>query len=127
TSLPGSARNRGARTTPIVPATRRSAQEPSRRGAAAPRSPRRARAKTKPPAQWVLRTRSAADRDARNIRSMPASRLVAAMCLGQVGSLLPHMAFSALIPRFADVWGLSASESGMIAGAFFVGYALVVP
>jgi MFS family permease len=58
---------------------------------------------------------------------MRASRLVAAMCLGQIGSLLPHMAFSALIPRFAELWGLGATESGMIAGAFFVGYALMVP
>jgi MFS family permease len=49
------------------------------------------------------------------------------MCLGQIGSLLPHMAFSALIPSFAALWDMSASECGMIAGAFFVGYALVVP
>lgn len=56
----------------------------------------------------------------------PAS-LVLAMCAGQVGSLLPHMAFAALIPRFATLWGLSATESGAISGAFFFGYAAVVP
>jgi len=53
--------------------------------------------------------------------------LVAAMCAGQLGSLLPHMAFSGLIPRFAGLWSLSAAESGAIAGAFFIGYAAVVP
>lgn len=53
--------------------------------------------------------------------------LVAAMCAGQIGSLLPHMAFAALIPLFARLWGLTAAESGAIAGGFFIGYALVVP
>lgn len=53
--------------------------------------------------------------------------LVAAMCGGQIGSLLPHMAFAALIPLFARLWGLTAAESGAIAGGFFIGYALVVP
>lgn len=53
--------------------------------------------------------------------------LVLALCAGQVGSLLPHMAFSALIPHFTQLWGLSAAECGAIAGAFFIGYAVVVP
>src|SRR5690606_14694853 len=57
------------------------------------------------------------------ILPMRPAALVASMCVGQLGSLLPHMAFSALIPRFAELWGLSAAESGAIAGAFFVGYA----
>ncbi|MCM5570128.1 MFS transporter [Burkholderiaceae bacterium FT117] len=58
---------------------------------------------------------------------MRAGPLVASMCAGQLGSLLPHMAFSALIPRFAELWGLSATESGAIAGAYFMGYAVMVP
>lgn len=58
---------------------------------------------------------------------MRPATLVAAMCAGQLGSLLPHMAFSALIPRFAELWSLSAAESGAISGAFFIGYACVVP
>ncbi len=36
--------------------------------------------------------------------------LVAAMCAGQIGSLLPHMAFAALIPAFLepdDIAGLA--------------------
>lgn len=49
------------------------------------------------------------------------------MCAGQLGSLLPHTAFSALIPTFVQLWGLSAAQSGAISGAFFIGYALVVP
>jgi len=58
---------------------------------------------------------------------MRPANLVLAMCAGQLGSLLPHMAFAALIPRFATLWGLSATESGAISGAFFLGYAAVVP
>lgn len=53
--------------------------------------------------------------------------LVLRICVGQVGSLLPNMAFAALIPRFAEVWGLSAAQSGMVAGAFYAGYAMTVP
>lgn len=58
---------------------------------------------------------------------MRAHSLVLAMCAGQVGSLLPHTVFSALIPTFVQLWGLSAAECGAISGAFFIGYAVVVP
>lgn len=58
---------------------------------------------------------------------MDPRTLVLALCLGQIGSLLPHMAFSALIPGFASLWSLSATECGAIAGGFFLGYAVVVP
>ena len=54
--------------------------------------------------------------------------LVAAMCAGQVGNLLPHVVVPAvmaqhLIPR----WGLSASEAGLMASSFALGYMLAVP
>jgi len=54
--------------------------------------------------------------------------LVAAMCVGQVGNLLPHVVVPAvmaqhLIPR----WSLSASEAGLMASSFAVGYMLAVP
>jgi MFS family permease len=58
---------------------------------------------------------------------MSPRSLVLTMCLGQIGSLLPHMAFSALIPGFSARWQISAAECGAIAGGFFLGYAMVVP
>lgn len=58
---------------------------------------------------------------------MRSHSLVIAMCAGQIGSLLPHTVFSALIPTFVQLWGLSAAQSGTISGAFFIGYAAVVP
>jgi MFS family permease len=54
-------------------------------------------------------------------------RLTIAMCCAQIGSLLPHAAFPALIPLFVQMWGLSASEAGLIAGGFAFGYMCAVP
>src|SRR3977135_2809040 len=54
--------------------------------------------------------------------------LVVAMCLGQVGNLLPHVVVPAimaehLIPR----WSLSGAQAGLMAGAYAFGYMLAVP
>jgi MFS family permease len=54
--------------------------------------------------------------------------LVAAMCLGQVGNLLPHVAVPAVMPQhLMPLWGLSGAEAGMMASAFAFGYMLAVP
>ncbi len=54
--------------------------------------------------------------------------LVFAMCLGQVGNLLPHVAVPAVMPQhLMPLWGLSAAEAGMMASAFAFGYMLAVP
>ena len=54
--------------------------------------------------------------------------LVAVMCLGQVGNLLPHVAVPAVMPQhLMPLWGLSGSQAGMMASAFAVGYMLAVP
>jgi predicted MFS family arabinose efflux permease len=54
--------------------------------------------------------------------------LVAAMCLGQVGNLLPHVAVPAVMPQhLMPLWNLSGSEAGMMASAFAFGYMLAVP
>lgn len=58
---------------------------------------------------------------------MKGRTLVAAMCAGQVCSLLPHVAFPALIPLFKPLWGLSATEAGFIAGSYSLGYMGAVP
>ena len=58
---------------------------------------------------------------------MRGRTLVAAMCFGQIGTLLPHAAFPALIPLFTSLWSLSNTEAGWIAGAYFFGYMCMVP
>jgi MFS family permease len=54
--------------------------------------------------------------------------LVAAMCLGQVGNLLPHVAVPAVMPQhLMPLWSLSGTQAGMMASAFALGYMLAVP
>ncbi len=54
--------------------------------------------------------------------------LVFAMCLGQVGNLLPHVAVPAVMPQhLMPLWSLSGSQAGMMASAFAFGYMLAVP
>jgi predicted MFS family arabinose efflux permease len=54
--------------------------------------------------------------------------LVAAMCLGQVGNLLPHVAVPAVMPQhLMPLWNLSGSQAGMMASAFAIGYMVSVP
>ena len=54
--------------------------------------------------------------------------LVAAMCLGQVGNLLPHVVVPAIMAQhLMPLWGLSATQAGLMASAYAFGYMLAVP
>jgi predicted MFS family arabinose efflux permease len=54
--------------------------------------------------------------------------LVIAMCLGQVGNLLPHVAVPAIMPgHLMPLWSLNGSQAGLMASAFAIGYMLAVP
>jgi len=54
--------------------------------------------------------------------------LVAAMCVGQLGNLLPHVAVPAVMPQhLMPAWQLTATEAGMMASAFAFGYMVAVP
>lgn len=54
--------------------------------------------------------------------------LVAAMAVGQVGSLLPHVAVPATMPdHLIPLWQLSNAEAGLMASAFAIGYMVAVP
>ncbi len=54
--------------------------------------------------------------------------LVAAMCIGQLGNLLPHVAVPAVMPQhLMPLWALSAAEAGLMASAFSFGYMVAVP
>jgi nitrate/nitrite transporter NarK len=49
------------------------------------------------------------------------------MCIGQVGDLLAHVAVPAIMPQhLKPIWPLSASEAGLLASSFAVGYMLTV-
>jgi MFS family permease len=55
-------------------------------------------------------------------------RLVAAMCVGQIGNLLPHVVVPAVMAgHLIPQWSLSASEAGLMASAFALGYMVAVP
>lgn len=54
--------------------------------------------------------------------------LVFAMCVGQVGNLLPHVVVPAIMAQhLMPLWQLSGSEAGLMASAFAFGYMLAVP
>ena len=54
--------------------------------------------------------------------------LVVAMCLGQVGNLLPHVVVPAVMAQYLmPLWGLSAAQAGLMASAYTFGYMLAVP
>jgi MFS family permease len=54
--------------------------------------------------------------------------LVAAMCIGQLGNLLPHVTVPAImVQSLMPLWGLSAAQAGLMASAFAFGYMLAVP
>jgi hypothetical protein len=54
--------------------------------------------------------------------------LVAAMCIGQLGNLLPHVTVPAImVQSLMPLWGLSATEAGVMASALALGYMLTVP
>lgn len=54
--------------------------------------------------------------------------LVAAMCFGQLGNLLPHVTVPAIMAQsLMPLWGLSATEAGVMASALAFGYMLAVP
>ena len=54
--------------------------------------------------------------------------LVTAMCVGQLGSLLPHVTVPAIMAQsLMPLWSLSATEAGVMASALAFGYMLAVP
>ena len=59
---------------------------------------------------------------------MSGGPLIAAMCIGQLGNLLPHVTLSANLAQYLmPAWGLSAAEGGLMASGYAFGYMLAVP
>lgn len=62
------------------------------------------------------------------MRSLHGRSLVIAMCVGQVGNLLPHVVVPAIMAQhLIPLWRLSAAQAGLMASAYAVGYMLSVP
>lgn len=62
------------------------------------------------------------------VRNLNNRSLIAAMCIGQIGNLLPHVTLSAnLAQHLMPAWGLSAAEGGLMASGYAFGYMLAVP
>jgi predicted MFS family arabinose efflux permease len=60
--------------------------------------------------------------------TLTGRKLVIAMCLGQIGGLLPHVTLPAIMAQYLmPLWGLSAAEAGLMASAYAFGYMLAVP
>src|SRR5258706_311182 len=54
-------------------------------------------------------------------------RMMAWMCAADVASMTGFAAYSTLLPKLQDEWGLNNSQAGFISGAFFAGYMAAVP
>lgn len=63
-----------------------------------------------------------------HLMSLSGRTLVTVMCVGQVGNLLPHVVVPAVMAQhLIPQWSLSASEAGLMASSFALGYMLAVP
>ena len=59
---------------------------------------------------------------------MRGKALIVAMCLGQVGGLLPHVVVPAvMVSHLIPLWGLTNAQAGLLAAAYAAGYMLAVP
>jgi predicted MFS family arabinose efflux permease len=60
--------------------------------------------------------------------SLEGRSVIAAMCLGQLGSLLPHVVVPSILAAFLiPEWHLSGAQAGLLAGSGAAGYMLAVP
>jgi MFS family permease len=70
----------------------------------------------------------ARQRDALGGKPLEGRALVTAMCLAQLGSLLPHVTLPAIMAEhLMPLWGLSAAQAGLMASAYALGYTAAVP
>src|SRR3982751_2607487 len=54
--------------------------------------------------------------------------IIAAMCVGQLGSLLPHVVVPSILAAFLiPEWHLTGAQAGLLAGSGAAGYMVPVP
>lgn len=62
------------------------------------------------------------------MKSLQAKGLVGAMCVGQVGNLLPHVVVPAvMVQHLMPLWDMSNAQAGLLAAAYAGGYMVAVP
>ena len=62
------------------------------------------------------------------MKTLHAKPLVWAMCIGQVGNLLPHVVVPAVMVQYLmPLWGMTNTQAGLLAAAYAAGYMLAVP
>jgi predicted MFS family arabinose efflux permease len=60
--------------------------------------------------------------------SLEGRSVIIAMCVGQLGSLLPHVVVPSILAAFLiPQWHLSSAQAGLLAGSGAAGYMLTVP
>ena len=60
--------------------------------------------------------------------SLQGRSIIAAMCVGQLGSLLPHVVVPSILAAFLiPEWHLTGAQAGLLAGSGAAGYMLTVP
>jgi predicted MFS family arabinose efflux permease len=60
--------------------------------------------------------------------SLEGRLVIVAMCVGQLGSLLPHVVVPSILAAFLiPEWHLSGAQAGLLAGSGAAGYMLTVP
>jgi predicted MFS family arabinose efflux permease len=60
--------------------------------------------------------------------ALSGKTLIVAMCIGQVGNLLPHVVVPAIMAQhLMPLWGLSGADAGLMASGYAFGYMLAVP
>lgn len=60
--------------------------------------------------------------------SLNGRSVIVAMCVGQLGSLLPHVVVPSILAAFLiPEWQLSGAQAGLLAGSGAAGYMLTVP
>src|SRR3954464_7895885 len=110
------------------------AQRPVQASAAV--DPRRRRLTPVAPRMQMPNNRARADADALdgsasaggNEISLEGRSVIVAMCLGQLGSLLPHVVVPSILAGFLiPEWHLSGAQAGLLAGSGAAGYMLTVP
>lgn len=62
------------------------------------------------------------------MKTLHAKPLVWAMCIGQVGNLLPHVVVPAVMVQYLmPLWGMTNTQAGLLAAAYAAGYMVAVP
>jgi MFS family permease len=62
------------------------------------------------------------------LKTLQSKALVWAMCIGQIGNLLPHVVVPAVMVQYLiPLWGMTNTQAGLLASAYAAGYMLAVP